>query len=69
MSAGKMNAGLRAMERWRAGVAEDLLHEGVLGKRRGYLAFFVRGSVVGRDESRCASVSVEFQQESFQVAV
>lgn len=69
MSACKMSAGLRALGRWRAGVAEDLLHEGALGGRRGYLAFFARGSVVGRDEGRCVSVSVEFQRESFQVAV
>lgn len=69
MSADKMSAGLTAQGRWRAGVAEDLLHEGALEGRGGYLACFARGSRAGRDEGRCGSVSVEFQRETSLVGV
>lgn len=61
MSAYKMSAGLRALGRWKVGVAEDLLHEGALESMGCYLACFARGSEAGRDEGRWTSVSVEFQ--------
>lgn len=67
MSACKMSAGLRALGIWRAGVAEDLLHEDALEGRGDCLACFGIGSGAGRDEGRCGWVSVEFQWETFLV--
>lgn len=64
-----MSAGLMALGKWRAGVAEDLLPEGAGGHKGCYLVCFARGSGAGRDEGQCGLVSVEFLRETSPVGV